>query len=823
MTSDQSAKSLRFADLLRRHRLAMGFSQEHLAQIARMSVTAIGALERGVRLAPYRETVDLLADALGLGDESRTEFESAASRARARGRRPAREGSARHNLPAPQTSFVGRERDIVRLRALILRQRQTAVTIAGVGGVGKSRLAIEAARDIVDRFEDGVWLVQLAWIVDPDLVPNAIASVLGIQSSDERPVLDRVGQALRRRKLMLILDNCEHVLSAATAVVAALQDTCPGVVILATSREPLLLTNELPYHLGPLAIPPESIASIEEALSFEAVDLFNRRAAALGTGFFDMTDETAPTVVEIVRRLDGLPLAIELAAAKLSELSIDELAQGLHDRFRLLALDRPGELPRHQALWALVDWSYETLSADERFVFEACAVFAGPFTVDAVVAVAARDALRDSAIYHAFTSLVAKSLINVTDRTERRYGMLETIREYARRRIRDEARFEELRRKHAGHYLNVARRVEEASVTTPRIVTLRTLFSDRSNFDAALTWSLGAGSDPVIGAMLCVSLSTYLRASDMRTRNWLLVARQAIDPAEFPELFADLTIAVSLAFTYRPDKPDPKAWATEMAEAIEVHRSKGNVPRLVEALGAASFSHRMAGDFGAATVAAQEAVVLARTLPTTRRLAWALYHHGQSVTWEEPERAAMLFREGLETYSPAAPDDLVSSTLSALAEVEYRLGRVAVARDLTQQATKLLEPARDIYGLGRAIILGEYSAYALTLGDIAAAREAAREALRIELEFGMQTFAAFVIQHLALASALLGDVRRAALLLGYCIKATEDVMNPGIDKDFRERALSVVRSQLSPNEVRDLLSDGAGWDEDRAADEAFLV
>jgi predicted ATPase/DNA-binding XRE family transcriptional regulator len=820
MTSDQSTKSLRFGDLLRRHRLAVGFSQEHLAQIARMSVTAIGALERGVRLAPYRETVDLLADALGLDDESRTEFESAASRARARGRRPAREGSARHNLPTPQTSFVGRERDLVRLRGLILRQRHTAVTIIGVGGVGKSRLAIEAAREIVDRFEDGVWLVQLAWIVDPDLVPNAIASVLGIQASGDRSVLDRVGQALRRRKLLLILDNCEHVLPAATAVVAALQDTCPGVVILATSREPLLLTNELPYHLGPLAIPPESIASIEEALSFEAVDLFNRRAAALGTGFFDMTDETAPTVVEIVRRLDGLPLAIELAAPKLCDFSLEELAQGLENRFGLLVDERPGELPRHQALWALIDWSYDMLSADERFVFESCTVFAGPFTIDAIVAVAARDAVRDSAVYDAFTSLVAKSLVSVSGRGERRYGMLETIREYARTQMRSAVRLEDLRRKHAGHYLNVARRVEETTDQSTRLKTLRKFFAERPNFDAALTWALGEGGDAVVGAKLCACLVPMLGFTDRHTRNWLLVALEGIAADEHPETFAALTIAVPQIFPYAAD---PKARRESMNAAIDIYRSRGNAFGLVTALCNTSALLRAAGDYPAATVAAGEAVELARTLPTPRRLAQALYHLGQSVTWDEPERAARFFREALDVYDDVDPNGMFSLTMSALAEVEYRLGRVAVARDLTKRAAELLEPAPDIYGVTRAVILGEYSAYSLTLGDIGPARKAAREALRIELEYGMEALTAFVIQHLALASALLGEVRRAALLLGYCIRVTKDVAHIGIDKDFRERALSIVHAQLSPNEVRDLLSDGSGWNEDRAAEEAFLV
>ena len=381
MTSDHPARSLGFADLLRRHRLAAGFSQDHLAETARMSVAAISALERGLRLAPYRASVDLLAEALGLDEASRAEFHAAANHARARGRRPARNGAARHNLPAAQTSFVGRKRDVVRLRGLMLRQRHTAVTITGVGGVGKSRLAIEVARDIIDQFDDGVWFVQLEWITNAELVPNAIASVLGIQGSGDRAMLEMLGHGLRRRKLLLILDNCEHVLSAASAAVAFLERTCPGVVILATSREPLALTDELNYVLGPLETPPGDVVSLEVALAFAAVDLFSRRAASLGPGVFDLTDETTSAVVDIVRRLDGLPLAIELAATKLSDLGIDQLARGLHDRFGLLVDDRPAELPRHQALWTLIDWSYETLSDDERFVFESCTVFAGPFTV----------------------------------------------------------------------------------------------------------------------------------------------------------------------------------------------------------------------------------------------------------------------------------------------------------------------------------------------------------------------------------------------------------------------------------------------------------
>src|SRR6266545_2481902 len=344
---------------------------------------------------------------------------------------------ARHNLPAPVTTFVGRERELGELERLLREQR--LVTLTGMGGAGKTRLALEVASRQVGAWPGGVWLVDLMPLSDPALVPTAVARTLGVAEPPDIPVLDALVDQLSTMEVLLVLDNCEHVAAA-----------CADVRVLATSRAALGIAGELDYALEPLAIPTES-ASAEEVEQFACVRLFLERGRAARR---DLTadGQELKTVGRICRELDGLPLAIELAAARAKVLSVDEIAARLDDRLRFLRSWRRIADPRHQTLRTAIDGSYELLTEEERSLLAGLSVFAGGFTLDAVAAVCLGG--DDDGALEGVGRLVEASLVVADDRDGRsRYLLLETIREYAAERLASGGAAEEFRRSHAEHFL----------------------------------------------------------------------------------------------------------------------------------------------------------------------------------------------------------------------------------------------------------------------------------------------------------------------------------------------------------------------------------
>ncbi|MBV8149047.1 MAG: helix-turn-helix domain-containing protein, partial [Candidatus Eremiobacteraeota bacterium] len=374
-----------FGTLLRRYRIAAGLSQEALAERARVSTNGISALERGYRRTPQRETLALLVGALALDEEQRREFEAAARSEETRriGTSAVAAGpwqrSIRSNLPLALTSLIGREHDVTEVADLLGHRR--LLTLVGSGGVGKTRVALQVGADRLDGSNDGVWFVDLAPLSDPASVINTIASTLGLHEQGERPMLDVLLQYLRPRRLLLILDNCEHVIEEAARTADAILRAAPHVRLLATSREALRIGGEHVYRVPSLDVPSEGSIAVEDALRYGAVALFAERAAA-SDAKFRLTDESAPIVAEICRRLDGIALAIELAAARVKVLAPHQLAKKLDERFRLLTGGNRTALPRQQTMRALIDWSYGLLSEPEQRLFRRVAIFVGGWTLE---------------------------------------------------------------------------------------------------------------------------------------------------------------------------------------------------------------------------------------------------------------------------------------------------------------------------------------------------------------------------------------------------------------------------------------------------------
>ena len=422
-----------FAGLLRQLRAEARLTQQELAKSAGVSPRSVSDLERGINRTARQDTAVRLAGALGLAEPARSLFVAAAlgripaaqvlaaRRGQAPGDSLASAGGIHGFVPA-LTSFVGRAGPVREVAGLLDRNR--LVTVTGPGGTGKTRLAAEVARQVADRYVDGAWLVELAPVAGPAQVAAVVAAALGVRDQPGVPAAEAVARVLARQQLLLVLDNCEHVIGAAAELCAGLLAACDDVRVLATSREPLAVAGEARYRLAPLALPDP--ADLAEAARAEAVALFTDRARSADARFA-LTGETTPMVARLVARLDGMPLAIELAAARVEALGVAQLLDRLDDRFALLAGGNRTAPSRQRSLAATVEWSYQLLAETERTVFRAVSVFPGPFTLEAAEAVAGADA--GAAVLRLVDcSLLSPPRAGPDGRL--RYVMLETLRAY---------------------------------------------------------------------------------------------------------------------------------------------------------------------------------------------------------------------------------------------------------------------------------------------------------------------------------------------------------------------------------------------------------
>ncbi len=505
-----------FADLLRRHRLGAGLTQAALAERAGLSARAVQHLEAGLG-RPYVDNARRLAAALQLVGDDRAVFEAAARSAPrgGAGRRDSANAGAlsylslvssrepqvlqedatrpRHNLPPQLSSFVGREREIGQLCKVLANVR--LLTLIGPGGIGKTRLALALAEAALDDFADGVWLAELASVVDPRLMPTAVARIFGVRGEAEVDVHETLANILRTKSLLLVVDNCELIVEACAELCSHLLLMCPQVRVLATSREPLGVEGEQVWHVPSLTMPePGDLPAAEHLDAFEAVRLFVERARAVRADF-RLTNRNATAVVSLCRRLDGLPLAIELAAAQVRGVAPEQLLERLDRRFRrLMGTTRTGP-PRHQTLQAAIDWSHDLLRPAERALFSRLGVFAGGWTVDAAEAVVAGDGLRDEELLPNLLRLVDKSLVIAewAEGGRARYRFLETLRQDALERLAVRAEAERTHKRHAGYFLALAEQADREWTAPGDAASMEALELEHHNVRAALAWLIESG------------------------------------------------------------------------------------------------------------------------------------------------------------------------------------------------------------------------------------------------------------------------------------------------------------------------------------------
>ena len=583
-----------------------------------------------------------------------------------------------NNLPHEFTSFIGRERELVTLDGLLREHR--LVTIVGMGGMGKSRLATHVAAEALDDFLDGAWLVELASIHDPSLVPLAIASVLGVSEEPGRPVIEALSRYLASRSALLVLDNCEHLTAAAARAARTLLEAAPGLRILATSRETLQLGGEAVFPLSSLAFPGPLAAEGMDLPHYDAVQLFVERAAAASPGF-ELTAATRPQVAAICNRLDGIPLALELAAARVRSIPIAQLASRLHDKFRLLRSADPTALPRQRTLLALIDWSHDLLDDEERVVFRRCAIFAAGWSLESAEQVCPDPLLDADIVPDVLARLVEKSLVAL-DRKKPRYAMLETVREYALAKLAEADEREATRRRHFAHFLGFAQAAARDLVGPEQGHGLARLDGERENLLAA---HAGAGAEESHEGLALVSaLKHYwinrglLEVGERVTHEALARAGAgATADARCRALF-DLGQLRYFMGQYANAR-------SVLEESLAIARKLG-VPRKIEAvlqpLGMAALAQ---GDVAMARDCLMEALVVARALQSPRDVSTAANMLGQVMRVEGAfARAGELFAETI-ALSRAAGDGgmvavgLLNQAMVAVQESRFPAARAAIA------------------------------------------------------------------------------------------------------------------------------------------------
>jgi predicted ATPase len=561
-----------------------------------------------------------------------------------------RASRSKHNLPYQLTSFVGREQEIAQLEELVTAHR--LVTLTGAGGAGKTRLALEVATQVVESYPDGVWLVELASLSDPGLVLPTMARALGLTEQPGKQLIDTITDHLAAKRLLLVLDNAEHLLDACVQLIDRILRCSSSVVMLVTSRQRLGLAGERTYRVPSLTVPGTNETLTPQTVSrYEGVRLFEERAKLVRPDF-DLTEENASSVASICARLDGMPLAIELAAARVRSMSVDELSEHLDQRFALLTDGSRAALPRHRTLRSMLDWSYDLLTEREQAMLRRVAVFAGGWTLASAEQVSTGDGIDASDVFDHLTSLVDKSLV-VTDEQEgaTRYRMLETVRQYALDRLRDSGEEAQWRGSHLTCFIALAKEFSAGVEGPKQQAWIARIASEHDDLRAALAWS--AESRPVEGLRLANALMNF-----WRVRGHLAEGRE---------------------------------WLARLLAAFPID---GPTRERAVGLRAAGVLATLQGDFAAGKRLLQECLALYREIDDSNGVGRALYSlaHLAIEQGHYPE-VEVPARESVDRARATGDRRLLCANLSTLAVALHAQGQWAAAREWYEQA---LEVAREL-------------------------------------------------------------------------------------------------------------------------------
>ena len=663
-----------------------------------------------------------------------------------------------NNLPIQQTSFIGREREIEEVKLLIKAGR--LVTLMGPGGAGKTRLAIQVAADLIEEFKHGAWLIELVSLRDPALVVQTIASTLGVREVAGRALLDSLIDYMQPKTLLLVMDNCEHLVESCAVTLSALLRVCPNLRVLATSRDALGVAGEATYQIPPLARPDARRRySVEELAAFAAVRLFVERAVQ-GDPVFALNESNATPVARITQRLDGIPLAIELAAAQVSALSPAEIDARLNDRFLLLTGGR-SNLPHHQTLRATIDWSYDLLGDVERPLFRRLSVFSGGFPLDAAEAVCAGDEIDVIDLLDTLTHLVDRSLVHTdTLRGDVRYRMLETVRQYGQEKLVEAAEAEPLRDRHMAWFLELAERHEPKLRGPEQVHALEALDVEVDNLRAALQWGSSAGERREDGVRMAAALSRFwemrgylseglewldglLRASgsassDSRARALYGAAVLALRQGDYAKaatlceeclrIFRSrgdargTALSLNLLGLLARNRADIAMAQQYLDESLEITREAGLRWPRAEALSILGLTMRRAGNMDGAQDCASESLTLWRDIGDKRGLAASVSHLGTVARYfADYERARAYHEESLALQREIGDKLEITTSLISLGVVAMEQGDNGRATELFRESLALSEEMGNRFGA--AASLGNLAIVARHQGNQEEARQ----------------------------------------------------------------------------------------------------
>lgn len=727
-----------FGGLLRQLRADAGLTQEELAGAARLSPRTVSDLERGISRTARKDTAVLLADALGLAGRVRGVFVAAAQgrvlAAEVLAARAQAPGTSAGNLPVPLSSFVGRVGELAELATAMARS--PLVTVTGVGGVGKTRLALHAAAGQLPSFRDGAWLCELHPAVDEETMAQAVAAALRVRPRPGLSVAGSIVEFLRTKNALVVLDNCEHLLGAPAVLAAGILRSCRGVRLLATSRQALSVEGEQVFGLRPLPLPPPD-AGVAAAAASDAVCLFIQRAAAARRDFA-LTPANVAAVGEVCRRLDGIPLAIELAAARVAALRPAEIAGLLDERFRLLTGGRAEAAARQQTLQATVEWSYALLGQAERRVFDGLGVFPGSFDAAAAADIAAADGLQRWDILDSLTSLVGKSLVAEDDGPGQtsRYRLLETMRAYARQHLAAAGEPGRLQHRHAEHYAAFAEQAGPELLGRAQLQWQQRIRAEHDNLQAAVTWALTSGGQArPLAFRIVAALAAFAITSPGTVRGWAEACAAQIGACP-PELRAAVLAAAAWSALYAGDV----TLARRRAEAALQDPADGDPLSLGLLRGALSFictltgqpergasiaregrqeaaehgievlvgdfhvlearAWTTAGDRAAARRPALEAVEVARRVQNPALSAAAFYAAAAAIWPGDPQTALMLIEDSLALTRAGAFDAILEGALTIAGIIRARTG------DLPGALAALQEAMAQSHAHGNRMMLG---------------------------------------------------------------------------------------------------------------------
>ncbi len=761
-------------------------------------------LRRELDVAPMPETTAVY-ESIARADAPLPPSAAAAAPARAR----------RTNLPERSATLFGRDRALLEVRALLESTR--AATLAGTGGVGKTRLAIEAGWQALPAFADGVWFADCGPLGDPALVVSAVGAALGLTQAAERPELATIVVALRARELLLVLDNCEHVVAEAARVVNELIAACPAVRVLATSREPLAIRGERVYRVPSLDVPAAfEPHTPERAREHGAVALFEARAQAADP-HFALDAGNVADVIEICRRLDGIALAIELAAARVPLLAPHELSRRLEERFRILIGGERTALPRQRTMRALIDWSWDLCSVSERTLLSRLAIFPGSWTLPAAEAIAFEPPLEPGEAVELSSALVEKSLL-VADRAPggSHYRLLESIRHYAREKLRASGEEPPLAARHAAYFAAFGARVDREYEELPDADWYALATAELDNVRAALDWSLGARGDVLLGAALASAYGTVWQYGTSRAdRRWLDLAYERVDRSLDDALTARLLWQI--AAISRADGQHAE-WV-----AVAV-RDRGDARTRAEAACWLADAYRRAGRADEAATALREAEKLQDPLARPKAHANFWLTSGKlAAAGGDFEQATAAFERAIARGTASGATGIVTATRVALAEAMLAAGDLsgALARAGEARAT-----IRDLFGrtLALADVTANVAAYELAAERLEDALRDAREALEIARDLDAPERIVSLIETVATVAALRGERERGAFLHGFAEAERERRgLTPGpTEASVRSRLLAALEGGEDAG-ITAARSRGAVAGRERAIRQALAV